>query len=171
MVGRSVKPRRGLIGVLINAVSGEIHEADVQLSLRVAPARSNKKLPGILLRDGRLQGHRLGLDVRSAREHHDRSNSQKANGRVTKRIANHPVPSIGRSVCCIDHAGSASCEIDDLPAHGRHAIEELFEQENPRFSVLPVRFLVGIVPAIVVATGNRLHDDAIPPRHHIQVLV
>jgi hypothetical protein len=56
LVGRSVKPRRGLIGVLINAVSGEIHEADVQLSLRVAPARSNKKLPGILLRDGRLQG-------------------------------------------------------------------------------------------------------------------
>jgi hypothetical protein len=77
LVGRSVKPRRGLIGVLINAVSGEIHEADVQLSLRVAPARSNKKLPGILLRDGRLQRHRLGLDVHSAREHHDRSIARK----------------------------------------------------------------------------------------------
>jgi hypothetical protein len=43
LVGRSVKPRRGLIDVLINAASDEIHEADVQLSLRVAPARSNKK--------------------------------------------------------------------------------------------------------------------------------
>jgi hypothetical protein len=43
LVGRSVKPRRGLIDVLINAASDEIHEADVQLSLRAAPARSNKK--------------------------------------------------------------------------------------------------------------------------------
>ena len=59
---------------------------------------------------------------------------------------------------------------NSLPHRG-HAIEELFEQKNPRFSVLPVWFLVGIVKAIVVATGHRLHDDAIPPRHHIQVLV
>ena len=44
---------------------------------------------------------------------------------------------------------------NSLPHRG-HAIEELFEQENPRFSLLPVWFLVGIVPAVIVATGNRL---------------
>src|SRR5262245_55172416 len=113
----------------------------------------------------------------SLAKHSARSTPMPTDAPVTSAVCPSPFRwcvmtcSLGGPCVRLAATGARASSSGDAPTTGGHAIEELFEQYHTRFGFLTVRFLVGIVPAVVVATGNRLHDDAIAPRHHIQVLV